>query len=225
MALKSRIEIETAFYCQEIVSIETLNDIFSESTAQSEVLEVSSKVYAQIAYRETSGLIVWAKPVFKKLDELKIRDNPLILVLESVEKPGNLGAILRTADAAGVDAVIVCDQQTDLYNPNVVRSSIGCIFSVQTVVTSSSDAIKWMQASNVDIYCAALSASKPYSEIDFKGSAAIVMGSESSGLSDIWLKSSTQNIIIPMHGMADSMNVSVSTAVIVFEAMRQRSVR
>ncbi len=225
-ALMSGIQIETAFHCPEIIPKKEVDEILFKSVNQPELLEVSSKVYTQIAYRENSdGLIVWAKPVFKKLDELEIRENPLILVLESVEKPGNLGAILRTADAAGVDAVIVCDQQTDLYNPNVVRSSIGCIFSVQTVVTSSSDAIKWLQASEIDIYCAALSASKPYSEVDFKRSAAIVLGSESTGLSEVWLEKSTQNIIIPMHGLADSMNVSVSTAVIVFEAVRQRGAK
>lgn len=222
-ALLSGIEVETAFYCPEIITEKEVDEILYKSVNQPEVLEVSSKVYGQIAYREKGGgVIVWAKPAYKKLSDLKIGKNPLILVIEAVEKPGNLGALLRTADAAGIDAVIVCDQHTDIYNPNVVRSSIGCIFSVQTVATSSTEAIEWLQGNGIGIYCAALSASKPYFEVDFKSPSAIVLGAESTGLSETWLDKSNQNVIIPMHGLSDSMNVSVCAAVIVFEAVRQR---
>ena len=139
-----------------------------------------------------------------------------------MEKPGNLGAILRTADAAAVDAVIVCDPQTDLYNPNVVRSSVGGIFTVQTAVCTSEDAVAWLKANNITSYAAELQAAEFYQNIDFTQSSAIVMGTEAEGLTDFWLRNAKKRIKIPMRGKIDSLNVSVSTAVLTFEAMRQR---
>ncbi len=144
-------------------------------------------------------------------------------MIEGVEKPGNLGAILRSADASGIDAVIVSDPQIDVYNPNVIRSSIGCIFTVPLGVADTPTTIDWLKQKNVAIHCAALTASEPYTTVDFTNPSAIVMGTEATGLTDQWLESSDQNIIIPMHGVADSMNVSTSAAVILFEAIRQRN--
>jgi TrmH family RNA methyltransferase len=146
----------------------------------------------------------------------------LILILEGVEKPGNLGAILRTADAAGIDAVIICDPQTDFYNPNVIRSSIGCVFTKQLASATSAETIEWLRQKKVNIYCTYLQASKPYHTIDYTKPSAIVMGTESTGLSEIWVENSNANIIIPMQGKIDSMNVSTAAAVVVFEAKRQR---
>ena len=220
-ATTARYELVTAFYCPDLISESQVRNTVSNC----ELVEVNRKVYNHIAYREDSGgLIVWAKPRDSSLEDLRVSDSPLLLILESVEKPGNLGALLRTADAASVDAVIVCDPQTDIYNPNVVRSSIGCLFTVPVVVAEAGLTVDFLKGKNVNIYCAALTASKPYHEIDFTLPSAIVMGTESTGLSDFWLTRSDQNIIIPMRGIADSMNVSTSAAVIVFEAIRQRFV-
>jgi len=187
-------------------------------------LEVGKAAFARIAYREGSdGLIALAVPRNLKLNELKLSSNPLILVLESVEKPGNLGAIMRTADAAGIDAVIVCDPLTDIYNPNAIRSGVGCIFTRQVVLSTSKEAIEWLKRKKIKIYAAALTnKALIYHQMNFCGPTAIVMGTEATGLSNDWLDNSDNQIIIPMKGIADSMNVSTSAAVLVFEALRQR---
>ena len=157
------------------------------------------------------------------LDALKLKENPLVVVLEAVEKPGNLGAVLRSADASGVDAVIVCDPLTDMYNPNLIRSSIGAIFTVPTATASSEDTIKWLKANKIKIYTAQLQDSEWYYDIDMKGSTAIVMGTEATGLTDAWRKAADAHIKIPMLGKLDSLNVSVSAAILMFEAVRQRN--
>ncbi|MFR9165893.1 MAG: TrmH family RNA methyltransferase [Dysgonomonas sp.] len=140
-----------------------------------------------------------------------------------MEKPGNLGAILRSADAANADAVVVCDPLADLFNPNVIRSSVGCIFTVQTAVCSSNEALSWLSENNITTYAAELEASEFYQNADFSSPSAIIMGTEADGLTDFWLQHAEKRIKIPMRGKIDSLNVSVSTAVITFEAMRQRN--
>ncbi len=157
-----------------------------------------------------------------QLAQIKLSAQPLVLVIESVEKPGNLGALLRTADAAGIDAVICCDTQTDFYNPNVIRSSIGSVFTNQIATATSEETIEWLKKNNIKIFCTYLEAAKPYNEIDFTQSSAIVMGTEATGISDLWVKNADANIIIPMKGKIDSMNVSTAAAVVIFEACRQR---
>lgn len=147
---------------------------------------------------------------------------PLIMVLESVEKPGNLGAVLRSADAAGADAVFICDPLTDLYNPNLIRASIGAVFTVPVIACSSEDAISWLRERGFAILTAQLQDSSLYYESDMKGATAIVMGTESTGLSDLWRRAATAHIRIPMLGRLDSLNVSVSAAILLFEAIRQR---
>ena len=147
----------------------------------------------------------------------------LILVLESVEKPGNLGALLRTADAANLDAVIICDPQTDIYNPNAIRSSIGCIFTMPVVTCTTTEAIDWLKQNKIRIFGTALTATRFYHESDLRVPAAIIMGSEAYGLSKTWLNESDELIKIPMNGKIDSMNVSASAAIVVFEALRQRN--
>lgn len=157
------------------------------------------------------------------LDTLELTSsNPLILIAEAPEKPGNIGALLRTADAAAVDAVIIANPRTDLYNPNIIRSSVGCLFTTQVATASTSECLEFLQEENLQLWCAALSASVPYHEVDMKRGGAIAVGTEADGLSQAWLQASSQNIIIPMRGEIDSMNVSVSAAIIIFEAMRQR---
>ncbi len=185
--------------------------------------EVSEEVFDKIAYREGSdGLLALAKPKYKSLNEFKPRENALVIVLETVEKPGNLGAIMRTADAAGVDAVIVADPQTDIFNPNAIRASIGCMFSVPVYACSTEECINWLKSNQIKIYCTYLKASIDYLDADFRSASAIVMGTEATGISDAWVKAADQNIIIPMNGIADSLNVSVTTAIVTFEAIRQR---
>ena len=187
------------------------------------VFDVSPEVYGKIAYRgSTEGVIAEVRTRELKLGDLKLGKNPLIVVLESVEKPGNLGAVLRSADAAGADAVIVCDPLTDLYNPNLIRSSIGGVFTVPTVACTSEEAIKWLKGNGIQILTAQLQDSSYYYDTDMKRGTAIVMGTEATGLTDVWRKAADAHILIPMLGSLDSLNVSVSAAILLFEAVRQR---
>jgi RNA methyltransferase, TrmH family len=216
------VHILSIFYCPDVISKEALIWI-SKYSNKSEIFEVSRHVYNKIAYRENvDGLIVLARASQPKIENLKLSSNPLILVLESVEKPGNLGAILRTADAAFIDAVIICDPMTDIYNPNVVRSSVGCLFSNQVVTCDSDSVINFLKSRDIHIFSAVLQDSIPYINTDFTIPSAIVLGSEAEGLSEKWRQNADQLIKIPMYGIADSLNVSVSAAILVFEALRQR---
>ena len=184
---------------------------------------VTPDVYSRMAYREgTEGAIAVIKSRHLSLDDLQLPEKPLIIVLESVEKPGNLGAVLRTADAAHSDAVIVCDPLTDLYNPNLIRSSIGAIFTVPCVACSSEECIRFLKGRGIQTLTAQLQDSNLYYDVDMTLPTAIVMGTESTGLTDIWRKSADAHIRIPMLGELDSLNVSVSTAILAFEAVRQR---
>ncbi|MFV8226528.1 TrmH family RNA methyltransferase [Christiangramia aquimixticola] len=193
-----------------------------EETAS--LTEITEEVYQKLAYRgSTEGLIGVFRTRDHNLDDLQIiSDNPLILIAEAPEKPGNIGALLRTADAAAVDAVIIANPKTDLFNPNIIRSSVGCVFTNRIATGSTQEIIEFLKEKNINIYAAALQASAPYHKIDYKEASAIVVGTEATGLSDDWLINSTQNIIIPMHGEIDSMNVSVTAGILIFEAKRQR---
>jgi TrmH family RNA methyltransferase len=220
MALDAGYKIGNLFFCDDIIPASELESLGASDKL---LVPVSKEVFDKIAVRENSGgVLAVAEQKAHRLEQLKISSNPLILILEGVEKPGNLGAILRTADAAGVDAVIICDPQTDFYNPNVIRSSIGCVFTKQLASATSAETIEWLKQKNINIYCTYLQASKPYHTIDYRKPSAIVMGTESTGLSEIWVKNADANIIIPMQGKIDSMNVSTAAAVVVFEAKRQR---
>ena len=158
------------------------------------------------------------------LDQIVFNNkNPLILVAEAPEKPGNIGALLRTADAANIDAVLIANPKTDMFNPNIIRSSIGCIFTNHIATGSTIEIIAFLKKHHINICCAALTASKLYHTVSYEVASAIVVGTEATGLSNEWLKNSTQNIIIPMQGEIDSLNVSVSAAIVIFEAKRQRN--
>jgi RNA methyltransferase, TrmH family len=219
-AVEAGYQIQNIFFCEEIISVQTLLEL---KLSDRLLIPVSREVFDKIAVRETTGgMIAIAEQKAHRLEDIKLSKNPLLLVLESVEKPGNLGAILRTADAAGVDAVVICDPQTDFYNPNVIRSSVGCVFTKQIASATSEETIQWLKKNDVNIFCTYLQASKPYYETDFKAPSAIIMGTEATGLSDSWVNNATSNIIIPMQGVIDSMNVSTAAAVVIFEALRQR---
>ncbi len=185
---------------------------------------VSPQVYEKMAYRgSTEGVIAVVRERQRSLENLQLSASPLIIVLERVEKPGNLGAVLRSADAAKADAVIVCDPLTDLYNPNLIRSSIGAIFSVPCVACSSEDCIAFLKARGIQILTAQLQDSSLYYDTDMRRGTAIVMGTESTGLTDQWRQAADSHIRIPMLGRLDSLNVSVSAAILLFEAVRQRN--
>jgi len=222
-AKESGYQFDSCFFCPEILTSDSEN-ILKSLGEKVRLFSVSTLIYSKIAYRENvDGMIVTAFIKDKKLADIKLKENPLILVLESIEKPGNLGAILRTADAAGLDAIIICDPRTDIYNPNVVRSSLGCLFSNQVISCKSEDAIEFLKKKNVRIFAAALQNSVLYHFEDYTSGTAFVMGSESDGLTEIWRKEADRIIQIPMAGIADSLNVSVSAAILLFEAVRQRS--
>ncbi len=189
-----------------------------------QIVEVPRELYEKIAYRGgTEGMIAEVKVKERTLDGLEMREKPLVVVLEGVEKPGNIGAVLRSADAAGADAVLICDPLTDLYNPNLIRASIGAVFTVQVVCCSSEEAIKWLKDNKINIYTAQLQDSSWYYDTDMTGGTAIVVGTEATGLTDGWRKAADGHIRIPMLGELDSLNASVSAAILLFEAVRQRN--
>ncbi|MFS4492365.1 TrmH family RNA methyltransferase [Maribacter sp. 2308TA10-17] len=223
LALKGGYTVATLLFHNALISKEEILQITSQLDYQIDLISVSKEVYQKIAYRETTeGLMAIVHSKSHGLDKLQLKDNSLILVAEAPEKPGNIGALLRTADAANLDAVIIANPKGDVYNPNIIRSSVGCVFTNQIAIGSTSEVIEFLKSQNIDMYCAALTASESYTKIDFKKAAAIVVGTEATGLTQEWLDNSTQNIIIPMRGEIDSMNVSVSAAIVIFEALRQR---
>ena len=197
---------------------------YSAKEVKTRVYEITPELYRKAAYREsTEGIIAEVEVRTLSLEDLQLPENPLIAVLESVEKPGNLGAVLRSADAAKADAVIVCDPLTDIYNPNLIRASIGAVFTVPTVCASSEDTIDFLKKKGIQILTAQLQDSSLYYDCDMRRGTAIVMGTESTGLSQAWRKAASSHIRIPMLGRLDSLNVSVSAAILLFEAVRQRS--
>jgi len=188
------------------------------------LVEVSGKVMEKLAYGERNeGILAVVKTPHQSLKDLKLSAHALIVVLESLEKPGNLGAILRTCDGVGVEAVLVCDPKTDAFNPNVIRSSTGIIFSMPLVCADPSEISSFLKSRKIKTCAAAPLADKFYTQIDLKEAWALVLGSEDCGLSEFWLKNADARIKIPMKGKADSLNVSTSAAVILYEALRQRS--
>ena len=220
LALKGGYELETVLFVPELTSEK---ELLSFQSANAERIEISKEVYQKLAYRDTTeGVIAIAKTKSLSLKDLKLSENPLILIGESLEKPGNVGAILRTADAANVDAVIIANPKSDLYNPNVVRSSVGCLFTNQIATGSTEEVIAFLKENKINFYSATLQNSTSYHTQDYTKPTALVVGTEATGLTQPWRDEATQNIIIPMQGEIDSMNVSVAAAILLFEAKRQR---
>ncbi|UUV21122.1 TrmH family RNA methyltransferase [Paenimyroides aestuarii] len=224
IALKNAYKIDQLLICFDLFNETQFLDFKKMFTNETQFIELSKEVYQKIAYREsTEGVIAIAQAKTHTLQDLQLPKNPLIVVLESLEKPGNLGAVLRTADAAKIDAVLIADPKTDVYNPNIVRSSVGALFSNQIAVGTSTQIISYLKDKNIALFSAILQEAVPYYSVDFCQPSAIVMGTEATGLSQEWRKQATANIIIPMQGQIDSMNVSVAAAVLIFEAKRQRN--
>jgi len=220
LAIKGGYEIETVLFLPDLVTENQINKLVGSSV---QLIEINKEVYQKLAYRDTTeGLLAVAKTKSLKLSDLKLSDNPLILVAESLEKPGNVGAVLRTADAANLDAVLIADPKSDLYNPNIVRSSVGCLFTNQIATGTTEEIISFLKEKNISFYSATLQNSTSYHTQNFTAPTALVVGTEATGLSQKWRDEATQNIIIPMQGEIDSMNVSVAAAILIFEAKRQR---
>lgn len=241
LALKGGYIMKTLLFCPEIISEKELFTLRETTNSETEFVAITSDIYQKLAYRSsTEGVIAIAQTKDLNITNMVISaplkdrqkavekrslsgaEGPLILIAEAPEKPGNIGALLRTADAANVNAVIIANPKTDMFNPNIIRSSVGCLFTNKIATGSTSEIISFLKENNINIYCAALQASVPYHTCDFKESTAIVVGTEATGLSEEWLKNSTQNIVIPMQGEIDSMNVSVAAGILIFEAKRQR---
>lgn len=220
LARKSGVEFLELFYCPVLIKKE-VKDFFGLD--QEKITETSEAVFEKICYKENpDGYFALAKMKLIGLDKIKLSKNPLIVILEAVEKPGNLGAIIRTSYAAGVDVIIINDSQTDIYSPNVIRASEGFIFDKQIVIAGVEETADWLRDNKILSYAAATSGKNSYTKEKLSLPAAIILGSEAYGLSDKWLKRADKLIKIPMEKGIDSLNVSVSAAVILYEALRQR---
>lgn len=221
LAIAADYQFDTVLFYDALITEEEVKNLFKQDV---NCIKITKEIYQKIAYRDsTEGIIAIAKAQDFSLNTIKFKNkNPLILVAESIEKPGNVGALLRTADAAKIDAVFITNSKSDLYNPNIIRSSVGCIFTNQIAVGSSEEIIAFLKAKNVEIYAATLQNSNEYHLEKYTKATAIVVGAEATGLTEIWRENATQNINIPMQGTIDSMNVSVAAAIVIFEAKRQR---
>ncbi|GAB3317285.1 RNA methyltransferase [Hymenobacter humi] len=227
IAVEAGVAVATVYSCPELAGeagLSSLQSLFAGRAPAPEWFEVTRPVFEKVAYREGSdGILAVLRTPARTLADLRLPENPLVIVLEAVEKPGNLGAVLRTADAAPVDAVLIGDPRTDLFNPNVIRASIGCVFTVPTVAAPVADILAFLREKGIRTYAAALAPeARTYTECDFRGPTALVMGTEADGLTPQMREACDETIIVPMRGRIDSLNVSVATAVLTFEAVRQR---
>jgi TrmH family RNA methyltransferase len=224
-ALEKKIALGELYFSREWFLGENEPALLAEAEAAgAELVELSKDAFAKVAYRERpDGILAVAPQWTRTLDGLALPAVPLVLVVEAIEKPGNLGTILRSADAAGCHAVIVCDPVTDLFNPNVVRASTGVLFSVPCVVEESARVLAWLRERKIRTVATTPAAEALYTDSDLRGPLAVVMGSEQFGLSDFWLKNADLPVRIPMAGQADSLNVAMAALITLFEAVRQRS--
>jgi RNA methyltransferase, TrmH family len=226
-ALESGTKLNEVYFAPEWFLGENEEALLGQAQAAGAALfELSKEALAKAAYRDRpEGLLAVAPQWRRTLADLPEKPNPFLLVVEAIEKPGNLGTILRSADAAGCDAVIVCDPVTDLFNPNVVRSSTGVLFAVPTALATSEEVIAWLAGRGIRSVATTPAATDLYTDLDLTGPLAVVMGSEQHGLSDTWLKAAGRRARIPMAGQADSLNVAMASIITLFEAVRQRGPR
>lgn len=216
LALQNEFVLETLLFVPELFS---LNDTIQAK----EIIEISPEVFEKLAYRgSTEGVVGIFQQKTHHLSHIKLPSHPIILLMESIEKPGNIGAMLRTADAAKIDAVMIANPKSDLYNPNLIRSSVGGIFTNQIVVGSNEEIAAFLQQKNIPVYAATLQNSNRYDQNSYQNSCCFAVGTEDLGLSEFWRERAKQNINIPMLGQVDSMNVSVAAAILLYEAKRQR---
>jgi TrmH family RNA methyltransferase len=222
-ALDAGVAVEQAFVAPDLLRSADGFAVADRLRHRPTTLEVSPAVLARVAFGQRSdGVVAVVATPTTTLADLVLRPDPLIVVAEAIEKPGNLGAIIRTADGAGADAIIAADPRTDLFNPNAIRASLGTIFALPVVAASAAATIDWLAERGIRLVAARVDAPAAYTDMDLRGPLAIVLGSEAGGLSDAWTDASVEPVAIPMHGMADSLNVSIAAAVLLYEARRQR---
>lgn len=223
-ALEKNVTLTEVYFSRDWFLGENEDALLAQAeTAGATLFELSKDAFAKVAYRERpDGLLAVAPQWRHALDDLVLSPTPLLLVVEAIEKPGNLGTILRSADAAGCEAVIVCDPVTDIFNPNVVRASTGVLFSVPLVVADSREVHAWLKQRGIRTAATTPHTDNLYTQTDLTGPLAVVMGSEQYGLSEFWMKESDVLVRIPMAGQADSLNVAMATIITLFEAVRQR---
>ncbi|HFA50589.1 MAG TPA: RNA methyltransferase [Bacteroidetes bacterium] len=244
LALQNGFAASCLFYDPSLTGGSIIQSLVKKAERKPEsIIAVSTAVMGKIAYRSSVTNVVglFKNPISVRSPQSTVHSpqsavwseaeipnllrggNPLYLVLEGIEKPGNLGAILRTADAAGADGIFLCEPKFDLYNPNAIRASLGAIFTLPIFEMPSEEAAAFFKNNNIPVYATWLEAAKPLYECDLKGAAALVLGAEATGISPFWLGQADQRIIIPMSGQVDSLNVSTSAAIVLFEAVRQRN--
>lgn len=228
-ALQQTAKINTIYFCPELFLGSSENALLDNASKSGiKRVQLSVPAFTKISYRDRpDGLLGIGQQQFRTLLEcdifLKERINPILLIVETLEKPGNLGSIIRSADGAGADAIFVCDPATDIHNPNVIRASVGTFFSIPLFVMTSHEALTLLQKYRIPVYATSPDAASLYDELDYRTSVAFAMGREQVGLSQFWLKNATTSISIPMRGIADSLNVSNATTILLYEALRQRS--
>ena len=222
LAIAANYEFDTILYFEDLISEQEILHLFNANVNR---ILISKEVYQKLAYRgSTEGIIAVTKAKDFSLENIKFKsETPLILVAEGIEKPGNIGALLRTADAANVAAVFIANPKSDLYNANIIRSSVGCVFTNQIAVGSSEEIVAFLAEKKIQMYATTLQNSNEYHKENYTAATAIVVGTEATGLTTVFREEATQNINIPMQGQIDSMNVSVAAAIVLFEAKRQRA--
>jgi TrmH family RNA methyltransferase len=223
-ALESGVDVEEAFVCEPLLAGEDARAALDALRSRGVTVTTTTEAaFAKLAFGDRAeGLVAVVRAPWWALDDLRPPADPLILVIEGVEKPGNLGAILRTADGAGVDTVIAASPRTDLANPNAIRASAGTIFAVPLAAAPTHEVVPWLRERSVRIVAARVDGARAYTDVNLTGPVAIVVGSEAKGLTDAWHGRDIETVHLPMLGIADSLNVSVSAAILVYEARRQR---
>ncbi len=226
-ALEKAVALTELYFAPDWFLGENEPELIEEARAAgAQLFELSKETFAKVAYRERPDGLLAVAPQWKRtLADIERGPDPFYLIVEAIEKPGNLGTILRSADAAGCDAVIVCDPVTDIFNPNVVRASTGVLFSVPCAISEGAEVLGWLRGRGIRIVATTPAADQLYTEANLRGPLAVVMGSEQYGLSEFWLKNADLPVRIPMAGQADSINVAMAATITLFEAVRQRSAR
>ena len=225
LAIDEGFKVNRILFCDNYISDVALKHALN-LTSSDNLVDVSPELFDTLVYRKgLPNCLGLLEPKIYSMDELRVTSNPLILVIDSIEKPGNLGAMLRTCDAAGVDAVFVCDPLTDVYNPNCIRASLGAAFTMKVIVCTAEDCIEWLKNNFINTFITYLESARNYTLEDYTEPTAIVVGSEAFGIKDIWLNTHLKHIIIPQFGKVDSMNVANSAAIIIYEAIRQRGLK
>lgn len=223
-AVEQNWPVSTVYYCPDHFLGENEGSLLELCRKKDiELVECSGQVFEKIAYRDRpEGLLALGDPVNGKLEEVTLPEHAFVVIAEAIEKPGNLGSLLRSADAAGVDAVIVCDAGTDINNPNVVRSSVGTLFTLPVVQAEASETLAWCRKNRLKVLAATPEATSEYTDVDMKQGVAIVVGTEKFGLSDLWMKNADLQVRIPMLGKIDSLNVTCAATILLYEVVRQR---